>query len=316
MKRRGKIILSITLFVVFLLLFGPAYYLLDFSLHHRYDWQEQQTEDLKEVYEDYPWITDWLDSLRTTKSLKDTFIIRSDGAKLHAKYALSPIKSNKTAMIIHGYHGSSTYMLMIGYMYNKIFKYNIFLPDLYAHGQSDGHWIGMGLKDYPDVLTWAKIANERFGTKTRMVVHGISMGAATTMMVSGHDSTHYIKCYVEDCGYTDAEEEFKYKLKEMYGLPPFPYIYIASFMNKIVNGWFFKEASPLEAVRNCSKPMFFIHGGDDHYVPTNMVFPLYEAKSAPKQLWIEPGVAHAEMYKDYHSLYTEKVGNFIDKYNR
>ena len=30
--------------------------------------------------------------------------------------------------------------------------------------------------------------------------------------------------------------------------------------------------------------MFFIHGDKDTYVPTWMVYPLYEAKSAPKQL--------------------------------
>ena len=44
--------------------------------------------------------------------------------------------------------------------------------------------------------------------------------------------------------------------------------------------------------------MFFIHGDKDTYVPTWMVYPLYEAKSAPKQLWIVPGSAHAISYKD------------------
>lgn len=60
--------------------------------------------------------------------------------------------------------------------------------------------------------------------------------------------------------------------------------------------------------------MLFIHGGDDDYVPTEMVYTLYDAKSEPKELWIAPGAAHAESYKDYKEEYTEKVKNFVDKY--
>ena len=42
-------------------------------------------------------------------------------------------------------------------------------------------------KDRLDVLQWMNIANEIFGDSTQMVVHGISMGGATTMMVSGEE---------------------------------------------------------------------------------------------------------------------------------
>ena len=60
--------------------------------------------------------------------------------------------------------------------------------------------------------------------------------------------------------------------------------------------------------------MFFIHGDKDTYVPTWMVYPLYEAKSAPKQLWIVPGAAHAVSYKENKEEYTRKVKEFTDRY--
>jgi hypothetical protein len=42
------------------------------------------------------------------------------------------------------------------------------------------------------------IANEIFGGQhTQMVVHGISMGGATTMMVSGEEQKPFVKCFVE-----------------------------------------------------------------------------------------------------------------------
>lgn len=54
-----------------------------------------------------------------------------------------------------------------------------------------------------------------------MVVHGISMGAATTMMVSGEAQQPFVKCFVEDCGYTSVWDEFSFQLKDMFGLPEF-----------------------------------------------------------------------------------------------
>ena len=52
------------------------------------------------------------------------------------------------------------------------------------------------------------------------------------------------------------------------------------------------------------------------YVPTWMVYPLYEAKPEPKELWIVPGSAHAMSYKDYPQEYTEHVKKFVGKYIR
>lgn len=74
---------------------------------------------------------------------------------------------------------------MIGYLYNHDLGYNILLPDLHYHGQSEGRAIRMGWLDRFDLLHWMEVADGIFGGDTRMVVHGISMGAATTMMASG-----------------------------------------------------------------------------------------------------------------------------------
>ena len=60
--------------------------------------------------------------------------------------------------------------------------------------------------------------------------------------------------------------------------------------------------------------MLFIHGENDTFVPTNMVYPLYEAKPQPKELWIVPNADHATSYKRNKEVYTEKVKQFTDKY--
>lgn len=66
-------------------------------------------------------------------------------------------------------------------------------------------------------------------------------------------------------------------------------MYTTSALCKLMYGWSFGEASALKQVAKCHKPMLFIHGSKDTFVPTDMVYPLYEAKPQPKQLWIARG---------------------------
>ena len=105
-------------------------------------------------------------------------------------------------------------------------------------------------------------------------------------------------------------------LKGLFGLPPFPLLYTASWICQLQNGWNFQEASALSQVARCTKPMLFIHGDNDDFVPTWMVHKVYAAKPSPKEIWITEGVDHAHSYKLYPDEYTEKVKAFTDKYVR
>lgn len=314
MKKNIRYGLLGLLAVAVVALTGGSFYMLGYSLTPK----DNKGKDIPGSYEymhsKYPFITPWLDSLQTTGALRDTFIINRKGRQLHAMFASAAKPTDKTAVIVHGYTDNAIRMLMIGYLYNNDLNYNILLPDLQDNGLSEGPAIQMGWKDRLDVLNWMNIANDIFGKRTQMVVHGISMGAATTMMVSGEAQQPFVKCFVEDCGYTSVWDEFSFQLKDMFGLPEFPLMYTTSWLCNAKYGWNFQEASSLEQVKKCSLPMFFIHGDADTYVPTRMVYPLYEAKSEPKELWIVPGATHAMSYKDYPQEYTERVRNFVGKY--
>jgi fermentation-respiration switch protein FrsA (DUF1100 family) len=78
-------------------------------------------------------------------------------------------------------------------------------------------------------------------------------------------------------------------------------------------GWTFREASPLKQVAKCQKPILFIHGEKDTFVPTEMAYRLYEAKPAPKQLWTVPNTGHADSYINFPEEYTKKVKEFVSE---
>lgn len=319
MKKGIKYGLLTLLAIIVIGLYGGSSYMLNYSLKPEYNKGGDIGESYEYMFREYPELKPWVDSLQTAGALRDTYILNNQGVKLHAYHINAAEPTSKTAVIVHGYTDNAVRMLMIGYLYSRQLKYNVLLPDLYGHGMSEGTAIQMGWKDRLDLLQWTETANEMYGGHTQMVVHGISMGAATTMMMAGDvaqgtTQQPFVKCFVEDCGYTSVWDEFSHELKEQFGLPPFPLMYTASWLCDVRYGWNFREASALKQVEKCKLPMLFIHGDTDTYVPTWMVYQLYDAKPEPKELWIVPGAAHAVSYRDYPQEYTTHVKNFVEKY--
>ena len=315
MKKKLTFGISITVLILIVSLIGGSLYMLDYSLR-----PENRGKNLETSYEfmrsRYPHLCPWLDSLQQHRALRDTFITAPDGIRMHAYYANASRPTRKTAIIVHGYMDNAIRMLHIGYLYNKDLDFNILLPDLRYSGLTEGDAFQMGWLDRKDVIQWIDTAPSLFGDSLQAVVHGISMGAATTMMVSGEKLPPYIDCFVEDCGYTSVWDQFKKELKNQFGLPAFPLLYTASWFCQLQYGWNFQEASALNQVARCHKPMFFIHGDKDDFVPTWMVYRLYEAKPQPKQLWIVEGADHATSYLHERETYTRKVKAFVNRYVR
>ncbi len=311
-KKKAVIIIRTVVIILMVAIVGSSEYFLHFALHHDHTAYDVEKEfDRQE--ELVPWTDEWVDSIRSTGALRDTFIVKDNGKRMHAWYLASPDSTGNTAVIVHGYKSNPIFMFQIGYLYNHDLHWNILLPDLTAHGQSDGNIIQMGWNDRHDVNRWIAVAHDIFHADT-LLVHGISMGAATTMCVSGDDQERdYVRGFVEDCGYTSVWDEFSGELKNQFGLPSFPLLDITNTVCKLQYGWSFKEASPLEMVKKCHKPMLFIHGDSDTYVPTAMVHRLYEAKTGAKALWLAKGSEHADAYRDHHEEYTMKVKDFISK---
>ncbi len=326
-NRRLALRLSLTLLVLLMVtIVGGSVYLLSFALHPANNKGRDYARQYAMMRYRYPWMESWLDSVITHKALRDTFVTMAnartglflaDSTRLHALYVKAPRKTALTAIVVHGYTDCAVDMLHFACFYNKELGMNVLLPDLHANGKSGGKAMQMGGNDRDDVLRWAAIADKMFKDSTghvRMVIHGWSMGGATTMNVAGENTPDYIKCFIEDCGYTSAWDEFSHELDAMFGLPDFPLLYTASALCKIGYGWSFGEASPLRQVAKCRKPMLFIHGGDDDFVPTRMVYPLYAAKPAPKVLVVFHGSAHAKSFSDYRKQYCQWVKSFLEKY--
>ena len=191
---------------------------------------------------------------------------------------------------------------------------NVFMVDHQAAGQSEGGLITFGQREARDGLEWLDFMIDTFGADIEIFLHGISMGCATVTAMTGSDTLpENVKFTVADCGYTSMIDEFKSNLDKAH-VPAFPLLNAVAVIHRAATGMSIKEAAPIDMVKNAKVPVLFIHGATDDFVPTTMVFELYEACPGEKDLLIVDDAEHAESYKKDPASYEAKVKEFMDKY--
>lgn len=260
-----------------------------------------------------PGSTAWYDDLKAQGILKDHWITSEEGHKLHACSvpAKDPANANGTAIVVHGYGDNHFVFLYLVRMYRDEFNYNVLFPDLQYHGYSEGEEIQMGWKDRLDMIKWIDVAHDLFKDDF-MVLHGVSMGAATVMMTSGEPLPDYVKCFVEDCGYASVVVQFNNNRKQSFGFIPPDVLQSASLVTKKQHGWGFWEASSVKQVAKCEKPMLFIHGDADTFVPFDNLQMVYDAKTKGyKEKYVCHGAVHANSFQKDPEMYKHKVLNFL-----
>ncbi|CQR47123.1 Alpha/beta hydrolase family protein [Paraliobacillus sp. PM-2] len=231
-------------------------------------------------------------------------------------YFLSPEnETNKVAIIAHGYAGDAKTMSGFARLYHEVLGMHVLVPDARGHGESEGDYIGFGWHERLDYKDWIDKVTDFFDYDVEIVLHGVSMGSATVLMASGESLPDQVKAIVADCGYTSAMEELAYQMKRMYHLPAFPILHVTSLITKWRTGYAFQEASVLKQVQQTNKPILFVHGEEDAFVPKYMVEVLYKAAlTTNKELLLIPDAGHGLAYQTDQENYRQVLLRFVNKY--
>lgn len=250
--------------------------------------------------------------LLTESNYTDETLTSFDNLNLHAYKVLNQNDSNKWVITVHGYTSEGINMSSYAKNYYDM-GYNVLIPDLRSHGLSEGDYIGMGWDDRLDIIDWINTILE-YNPNAEIVLHGVSMGAATVSMVSGEDLPSNVKAIVADCGYTSVWDEFAYQLDDLFSLPEFPILNVSYLVAKVRAGYFLGEASTLKQVAKSKTPILFIHGDEDDFVPYYMMEELYNATSSEKEMLTIKNAGHAKASEVDPETYWTTVSNFTSKY--
>lgn len=237
-----------------------------------------------------------------------------DGIYLAATHFKPERETDKWVIVVHGYGCTQQNSYYIAENYLSM-GYHVLTPDLRASGLSGGRYLTLGYRESEDIVLWARriaAANPQ----AKIILHGVSMGAATVMMAAGRENLPpEVVAVVEDCGYTNADELIALQMENSFGLPSFPAMNLLNWRCEKMAGFSLKDASPIDAVRHARVPLLFIHGTKDTLVPPNMAEKLYAAANAPKkEILMIPGAVHAAASQADQQTYFRTIRKFVQPY--
>ena len=271
---------------------------------------EEYTIPVGEIYEPYrEQMVDWMKECRGTPH-EDVSITSFDGLTLRGRY-YENIPGAPIELMFHGYRGTAERDLCGGMQRCFSLGRNALIVEQRASGRSGGNIISFGVNESRDCLDWVDYMIGRFGPDVKIMLTGISMGAATVLTAAGEDLPANVFGVLADCGYTSARDIIKKVIRDM-GLPPGP-----SYPFVKLGAWIFghfdlEKTSPVQAMKRCRVPVIFFHGEADDFVPCSMSRENFAACSAPKMLVTVPGAGHGLSVLVDREGYLKALGEFAD----
>ncbi len=243
----------------------------------------------------------------------ELLVIEANGVELAARrYAQEAPKGR--IILFHGYRSiaETDFGCAMDYYYAQ--GYELVLVDQRAHGKSSGSWIGFGVLERYDCLSWIRYLNTEYQPLPTFL-SGISMGCSTVLMALGLDLPSNVRGVIADCGFTSPKEIVAHVMERKIHLSASLLLPGISLFSKIFAGYFLGEYSTLDALKANKIPVIFIHGKEDHYVPPEMTLRNYEACTAEKQLILVEGAGHGTSYLQDKPGVEKAIGSFLAKYN-
>ena len=231
---------------------------------------------------------DWLYSMQPER----VEIASRDGLRLRG-YFLPAEGAEATVILMHGYRSRELFDFSCVYRHWHERGFNILVPWQRAHGLSEGKLICFGVKERFDCLRWAEYIVERLGPDCKIILEGMSMGAATVLMAAGLELPGNVRGIIADCGFTSPYEIMEHTMRR-WRIPPHPYLDAMRPLARLLGVPL--GVSTEDALRRSSLPVLLIHGGDDHVVPPEMSRRNLAACGGRGELLEVPGAGHGLSY--------------------
>ncbi len=213
-------------------------------------------------------------------------------------------ETNKTiAILVHGFSDSSSGLAYLAKSYSER-GISTLLVNLFAHGESTGNFssVGYAKDDGIDILSWVNFIRNRFGTDTKIILHGISMGGATVIQAAFYHEIS-VSLVVSDCAGSSFSTQMKNSVRKLLPGGFFSLLlvegilFFASLTCLFVNGFFFYKNSPqriLEKAKNSdySVPLLIIQGENDTLVLPSSAENIYNVACEPKHVFFVKNAPH------------------------
>lgn len=221
--------------------------------------------------------------------------------------------STNLAIIVHGYHACSDDMIIIAKLYSEL-GFKVMLINQRGHHGSEGSFVTFGYYEKYDLKKWIQYALRTYSATDDILLHGVSMGAATILMSTSLSLPKNVKYIVADSGFSHLTKMYLSTLKPKILKIILPGLSLLTYLK---HRFFLGQVNPLKAIKHSKIPLVIIHGEEDEMVPFKMGQDLYEASTAPyKDFYPVPDCLHGVGYiKDKNGIDNFMRNNLIKYFN-
>lgn len=255
----------------------------------------------------HPQLIAWIDAMRALPYRPCETRAR-DGLTLRGRYyetdPAAPIE-----ILFHGYRGDPERDMSGAIERAFAVGHNALVVSQRGAGESEGRVITFGVLERWDCHAWVDYVIKTFGDGVRIMLSGVSMGAATVLMAAGEPLPKNVYAILSDCPYTSARDIIMSVMRARR-LPArllYPFVRLGA---RLFGHFDPDEASPLSAIARASLPVILYHGEADGFVPCEMSRRLLAAAASPCRLVTVPGADHALAYPKDPEAYLAALREF------
>lgn len=259
----------------------------------------------------------WYDTISTVhKSLAEIKqfphenwkITSHDGLKLKAVFY--PGTGDKTVIWVHGYTSHAERESAFPGLFYHSLGYNVLVPYLRAHGQSEGKYISFGPMECLDLTKWVDKINAQYPTGS-ILFHGISMGGGIVLDAATIEMKN-VKCMIADAPCHSISNFFECVIGSTFKSNQEK---ILAYTYDRFRKEFSSDITEFNRVQNIKEgkyPLLLSAGSNEKL--EDMLSTLKENNPKPTTVLILPGCNHGNgMYKQTE-LYQTAIREFADQY--
>lgn len=209
---------------------------------------------------------------RDFKDKEEVEITSHDNLKLKGFYLKNENPHRKVMILCHGYRSFPYFDFSASAKEYYDRGFDLLFIVQRSHGESEGDYITFGSKERLDLMRWIDFVNKKHNNDVKILLAGVSMGAATVMYALGEELPSSVKGALCDCGFDSPKNIIAFALVEV-----FKNKLLAKFMSNFVslaaffkNGAFLGATNTKKTLKNCKVPVMIAHGKADDVVPYEM----------------------------------------------
>ncbi len=238
--------------------------------------------------------------------------LTKDSLILKAYYIQTEQTQKKgTIILLHGISDCKESLLNIAIFFNKI-GYNTLLPDMRAHGESEGKYCTFGYYEKFDIKVMID-SLIKLDTIKNIGIWGNSLGGAIAIQAMGIDKR--IKFGIIESTFDKLKNVIlEYSADMFLGLKINWLVEIILEESNRIANFDYSSVLPVESSRNITQPILFFHGDKDDKIPIEFNRKNFNAvKSSIKKFIVIKGAGHFNLWNVGGVLVENEIKQFLEK---